>query len=160
MLGTADRAYVAGTSSVNPTRYDSARRSVYLPVVRSAVYEVFQAFDFADPSVSTARRDATTVAPQALFMMNSPLMLGESRRWAENLVGDPSLNDRGRVQSIHLGALSRPATDAEVDRSLQFLKRHLSAQAAAGVDAKERNVKSWQALCRAVLSSNEFVYVE
>ena len=70
-LPTANRAYVTSTANVNPVVYDSRRRSVYLPVVRSALYDVFQAFDFADPSVQNGRRDVTTVAPQALFMMNS-----------------------------------------------------------------------------------------
>ena len=53
-----------------PTLYQSTRRSVYLPVLRGALYDMFQAFDFPDPAVSNGDRATTTVASQALFMMN------------------------------------------------------------------------------------------
>ena len=49
----------------NPALYQSARRSVYLPVLRSALYDVFQAFDFPDPAVPNGDRATTTVASQA-----------------------------------------------------------------------------------------------
>ena len=57
----------------------AARRSVYLPVVRNHLYDMFQLFDRADPSVTTGDRATTTVAPQALFMMNSDLVLQAAR---------------------------------------------------------------------------------
>ena len=52
--------------------YQTDRRSVYLPVLRSAVFDQFQAFDFPDPAVANGDRMRTTVASQALFMMNGP----------------------------------------------------------------------------------------
>jgi cytochrome c553 len=48
-------------------RHTDTRRSVYSPVFRNALPEVFEAFDFADPSMPTGRRYVSTVAPQALF---------------------------------------------------------------------------------------------
>ncbi|MCE9527066.1 MAG: DUF1549 domain-containing protein [Planctomycetales bacterium] len=66
-LGIENHKYVTSTANVDPVVYTGNRRSVYLPVVRSALYDVFQAFDFADPSVASGKRDSTTVAPQALF---------------------------------------------------------------------------------------------
>ena len=65
LLPTENRKYVTSTANVNPIVYDTQRRSMYLPIVRSALYEVFQAFDFADPAVSSGERMSTTVAPQA-----------------------------------------------------------------------------------------------
>ena len=47
---------------VKPDLYQSTRRSVYLPVLRSAVYDLFQAFDFPDPAVLNGDRATTTVA--------------------------------------------------------------------------------------------------
>ena len=114
------RAYVAGTSSVNPTRYDSARRSVYLPVVRSAVYEVFQAFDFADPSVSTARRDATTVAPQALFMMNNDFVREQANAMAKRILATKA-DYATRLNYAYYLALGRPSTPEERKRADQYL---------------------------------------
>ena len=46
-----------------------------MPVVRSSMYEMFQAFDLPDPSTPNGDRNATVVAPQALFMMNASLVL-------------------------------------------------------------------------------------
>ena len=166
MLPTPNRQYVTGTGSILPAAlYDSRRRSVYLPVVRSALYEVFQAFDFADPSVLNGRRDTTTVAPQALFMMNSQLVSQATRGCAQRLLqipagDDATATDMASVQAIYERAYSRPATTAEISRALQFVEQYAVAQTARQAAPDEARLKAWQALCRAVLSANEFVYVE
>ena len=154
-LGIDNRKYVTSTANVDPVVYTGNRRSVYLPVVRSALFDVFQAFDFADPSVASGKRDSTTVAPQALFMMNSRIAAEQARVLAE-ILGESSPDDAGRVRLLYERAWSRPPTDAEVRRSLAFLDRY----AAAVQPAAEGRSKAWQALCRAVLAGSEFVYVE
>jgi mono/diheme cytochrome c family protein len=176
LLASKNREYVAGTASVNTANYETSRRSIYLPVVRSALYEVFQAFDFADPSTQNGNRDTTTVAPQALFMMNSRLMLDESRALAQRLLDDAALDgaaldgaaldDAGRVATVYLRCYARPPSAAEQARALAFVDRY--RQAAAGeplpeggtLEAGELNVRAWQALCRVLLSANEFIYIE
>ena len=161
LLPTPNRQYVTGTGSILPAGlYDSRRRSIYLPVVRSALYEVFQAFDFADPTAMNGRRDATTVAPQALFMMNSPLVSQATRGWAGRLLQVSGIDDSTRVQAIYEQAYSRPPTTAELSRALQFVEQYRAAQIARQTAADEARLRSWQSLCRAVLSANEFVYVE
>ena len=62
-------------------------RSVYLPMYRSALPEVLEAFDAADPDFVTGDRDVTTVAPQALFMMNSPFVIDPGREDGESAAG-------------------------------------------------------------------------
>jgi hypothetical protein len=166
LLPTPNRQYVTGTGSILPAAlYDSRRRSIYLPVVRSALYEMFQAFDFADPSVLNGRRDATTVAPQALFMMNSQLVSQATRGFARRLLeptfaGDAATADIARVQMLYECAYARPATTAEASRALQFVEQYAAAQAARKAAPDEVRQTAWQALCRAVLSANEFVYLE
>jgi len=168
LLKSRNREYVAGTASVNTTNYDSLRRSVYLPVVRSALYEVFQAFDFADPSVLNGGRDTTTVAPQALFMMNGPIVLAESRALAEALLGGgfedsamdaAAIDDAGRVRTAYLRCFGRAPAEEELARALEFVARYEQAQAGRA-DAAEARVLAWQALCRTLLATNEFIYVE
>ena len=100
LLPTANRAYVTSTANVNPAIYTSRRRSIYLPVVRSALFEVFTAFDFADPSTLNGQRDQTTVAPQALFMMNSEFVLSQSRSLAERLLTRSYLARRMDASSV------------------------------------------------------------
>ncbi len=159
LLVTPNRAYVASTFSVNPTNYDSNRRSVYLPVVRSALYEVLQAFDFADPSVANGERATTTVAPQALFMLNSDLMHNQSRHFAQLLLQQEKLDDAGRLNLLYRRALGRSVTASESDRALGFIKQ-VQGALPAELPTAERWLRAWQSLCRVVLASNEFVYVE
>ncbi|MCY2966412.1 MAG: DUF1553 domain-containing protein, partial [Planctomycetota bacterium] len=164
LLPTPNRAYVTSTANVNPVIYDPPRRSIYLPVVRSALYDVFQAFDFADPSVEMGHRDTTTVAPQALFLMNSDLVLKQTRVLARRLLDDP-VEDAARVDQLYRTALGRPPRTTETARALAFLDRYTAAAAATDtVAAPATNTppreRAWQSLCRSVLASNEFIYME
>ena len=169
LLPTPNRAYVTSTANVNPVVYDPPRRSLYLPVVRSALYDVFQAFDFADPSVQSGKRDTTTVAPQALFLMNSDLVLKQTRELARHLLEQAERPDTERVNELYQRALGRTPRTTEVDRALAFVNRYSQAasEASPSTAAAEPSqtpaatrVRAWQALCRAVLASNEFIYVE
>ncbi|MGE3820613.1 MAG: PSD1 and planctomycete cytochrome C domain-containing protein, partial [Isosphaeraceae bacterium] len=98
-LNVKNHAYVNTTGATQRAAlYDAGVRSVYLPVIRSGLYPVFQAFDFADPSVSTGMRDPTTVPSQALFLLNDGLVLRASSAWARRLLDRVDLDDAGRVQ--------------------------------------------------------------
>ena len=107
-----------------PRDYDVNRRSVYLPVIRSGLYDVFQAFDFADPSASNGKRIPTTVAPQALFMMNDPLVLCDARRrWRAACSPSPTSTTPGRIRLAYLTAYGRPPTEKEIARAADYLRR-------------------------------------
>ncbi len=93
LLQGKNHEYVTSTANRNYDRYDSRRRSLYLPVIRSALYDVFQAFDFPDPSVPNGDRATTTVASQALFMMNSKVALEQTRELAKSLLSDQQIDD-------------------------------------------------------------------
>jgi hypothetical protein len=160
LLPTANRAYVTSTANVNPAVYGSNRRSIYLPVVRSALFEVFTAFDFADPSTLNGQRDQTTVAPQALFMMNSAFVLDQSRVLAGRLLGRNDLDESARVRQLYDLAYSREPSESEISRAVGYMGRLRTAMTESGIAAFEVDLRAWTSLCRAVLSANEFVYVE
>jgi len=157
LLHSKPREYVTGTASVNSTDYDTARRSLYLPVVRSAVYEALQAFDFAEPTVIQGDRNATTIASQALFMMNSDIVEEQTSRLAARIVAKQPNDATTRVQSLYEIALGRAASDTEAARAAQFVERY---QSTLSGDAAATELSAWQALCRVIVSSNEFLYVE
>jgi hypothetical protein len=156
----ANRAYVIGYPNTTYDKYDFNRRSVYLPVIRSDLYAVFQAFDFPDPSVSNGERATTTVAPQALFLMNSKLVAENTRHLAETLLADGKLDDAGRVRVAHERAYARPPTTEETTRALDFVRRCEKALSVENLDETERRLRAWQSLCRVMLAANEFIYVE
>ncbi len=155
-----NRDYVTGTGS-RVNGYDNTRRSVYLPVLRSAVYEVLQAFDFADPSALEGNRATTTVTPQALFMMNSEIVATSSRTLAEKLLAEQP-TDAERVDALFQRALARSATDSEKSTISSFASK-LAADLKAA-DPKladdETQKQAWRSAVRVILSSSEFIYVE
>ena len=158
-LMTPNRQYVTSTANVNPVVYQTNRRSIYLPVIRSALFELFQAFDFADPSVLNGRRDQTTVAPQALFMMNSAFVLEQSRRLAQGLLVRSDLDPTTKIQQLYETTYGRTASTTEVDRAMAYLAAFRNV-AGTKVKADELELRAWTSLCRAILAANEFLYIE
>jgi hypothetical protein len=155
-----NRAYVPGYPNSSYDHYDSRRRSVYLPVIRSDLYRVFQAFDFADPSTPSGERPTTTVAPQALFMMNSKLVLEQTRYLAADLLGRGDSDDPSRVRLVYERAYGRPPLGAEIERALAFVRRIEGLLENEKSVPAERRLRAWQSLCRVILAANEFIYPE
>lgn len=160
LLTFRDREYVTSTANADPVNYRSSRRSVYLPVIRSALYDVYTAFDFGDPTVMNGDRPTTTVAPQALFMMNSALVLEQTKAMATALLAHQELDDIGRIQLAYETCYGRPAQPAEIQRARDFLQRLARIYAAQSSEEKMANLRAWQSLCKALVAANEFLYIE
>src|ERR1043166_5617558 len=109
-----------------PVRLDAepypVRRSVYGFIDRNNLPGMFVAFDFASPDLTTGRRETTTLPQQALFMMNSPLVVEQAR----DLVKRPDFRaTSGELQKIALLytlIYQRPPKDVEVELAHQFLQ--------------------------------------
>lgn len=131
----------------------SLRRSVYLPVVRDRVYDVFTLFDFANPGVGTAKRTPTVVSHQALFFLNSPLVRDCARALSESLQATKA-GETDRIRMAYERVFSRPPTGVETGRAQRFLEQ---ASALPGADPGQA---AWMALCQSLVSANEFLYRE
>jgi hypothetical protein len=161
LLTIKNRDYFFNHTSRDGTTYDSPRRSVYLPVVRNHLYEVFQLHDSADPSVTTGDRATTTVAPQALFMLNGELVVQAARDLATSLLGRRDLDDAGRIARLYEEAYGRPAEPGELRRATGYLERftqRLQGEQSA-INENSLRLGAWQALCQVILASNEFVFI-
>ena len=121
-------------------------------MLRSALYEVFAAFDFASPSTSNGNRGSTLVAPQALFMMNAPLMDEASRGFAKRLSRESGGGEADRIGLAFQVAYSRPPDAGELAEWRKFLERYAIASGSRS--------EAWQALCRVLLASNEFLFLQ
>jgi cytochrome c553 len=119
MLPVKNREFLFNHTSKDLTKYDSFVRSVYLPVVRNNLYDFFQLFDYNDASVSNGDRQTTTVAPQALFMLNSPLVDAASCQIVEQLL-DENKSLKPRMQQLYVKLLGRNATRQEMSRARQY----------------------------------------
>ncbi|MFO0891097.1 MAG: DUF1553 domain-containing protein [Isosphaeraceae bacterium] len=158
VLHVKNREYLFDHTSIDKTRYDSRRRAVYLPVIRNNVHDVFQLFDFADPTVPVGHRATTTVALQALFMMNGELIYDMAERIAGRLLRRATC-DAGRIRDLFETAYGRPPTAAETTQALEFVERYSQATAADEDCDLRRRLLAWQAYCQVVLCSNEFISI-
>jgi hypothetical protein len=160
LLHVKNRAYLFDHTSKDTTSYDSKRRSLYLPVIRNNVYDVFQLFDFPDPGFPSGDRATTTVAPQALFLLNSDWAMRLCDQMADSLLHEAKLDDAGRVRRLYLQAYGREATSNEVAKGLALIQdvEHVLQKREANVD--RRRLRAWSSLCQVVVSANEFIYVQ
>jgi len=136
-------------TSKDATTYGSNRRALYLPVIRNHVYDLFELFDFPDPGTVNGNRADSTIAPQALYLMNSPLVLRATDAMAKRLLLDKKLNDGQRIDRLYAQIYNRKPTEKENKRALAFVDEF----------CQERH-SSWQAFCQALVSSNEFLYLK
>ena len=160
ILSYKDREYVDNTTKKGSIDYDRNIRAVYIPVVRSSLYDVLQAFNFADPSVLNGNRNATVVAPQALFMMNGSIVLRHTEKMAAALLGQDGPDDAARLGAAYEKIFARLPDKNEMDRALTFLHRIDAALNEREPDRGRRRLRSWQTLCQALIASSEFIYLD
>ncbi len=154
-----NRQFVFDHTSIDHTRYDSLRRAAYLPVIRNNVYTLFEQFDFPDPTMPTGNRSSTTVAPQALLLMNSELVLDSSEELARTVLAQAA-TDEARLLLAYRQILGRLPDARDVEQARAFLN-DATSHAATRSDAVDSSavVQAWAMLCQSLLASNEFLYV-
>jgi hypothetical protein len=139
---------------------DSRKRSVYLPIVRGILPEILRVFDFPEPSIISGRRDVTTVPTQALYLMNSEFVIGQSTKLAERLLADPGLDDSGRIELAYRLTLCRLPSDVERDNAESFVEETATSLSGGAEHSPQATLKAWSGLTQALLGSAEFRYVE
>ena len=124
------------------------RRTIYGFVDRLNLPGLYRTFDFPDPSTTSPRRDQTTVAPQALFLMNHPFMIEVARSMLAraDIAGVSDL--RGKATRLFRLAYGRPMNEEELTTIRRFLAESSADQ------------RRWQSLVQAILMANEFVFVD
>jgi hypothetical protein len=138
-----------GTTEDYSYEHQEGRRSVYLPVLRNSLPEIFEIFNFADPSVVTGQRNSTTVAPQALYMLNHRFVYQQSRFAAQRLLALPIDDDRLRVERAYRMIVGRPPSTKEAEEVLNYLE-------SAAADEEE---DTWTDIVQALFSSLDFQYL-
>ncbi len=152
--------FSAGQGGHNFDAYQSGRRSLYLPVVRNQLFPMFQLFDFADSNAVTSRRGDSTVATQALFMMNSPFVKRQAIHFAEELLSQEGADDRSRVRLAHQKVLARSPSEGETEQALNYLAAYRPAREATGPQKEEARRKAWASYCQLLFGLNEFMYID
>ena len=156
-LALKNREYIFDHTSKDATQYNSHRRTLYLPVIRNNIYDVLQIFDFGDGAVVEGNRPTTTVAPQALFMLNSDLVMDAADALAKQALQSPSADPGARVDGVYQKVYGRAATAAEKARAATLLPRF--QQQAGDLPADQRVARAWSWYCHTLLAANEFIYL-
>ena len=130
-------------------KHTDTRRSVYAPVFRNALPDLLLAFDFPDPSTPTGRRDISTVAPQALFVMNNGFVVEQASHAAQRLLKEAANGDRERIHRAYQLALGRGPATEETDAIIAFLR-----------DASGNDQQKWTQVFQVLFGSIDFRYVD
>ena len=150
-------AQIKGGRGLQDVKKPTKVRSVYLTVLRGNVPEMLQVFDAADPSLIMGKRDVTTVATQALFLMNNAFVMKQSEQLARRALAQKG-GPAAQVDIAYRLALGRLATDRERSDITHYLadyRKSLEADAFKG----NAQLAAWTSFCQTLFASGEFRYV-
>ena len=118
---------------------EHTRRSIYLYVKRTFPMPMLSTFDTPDSSMSCSRRDNTTVAPQALTLMNGDFMVGQAKR---------------------LAAMARNAHPVDTKKQLDVAWQQVLGRLPRTAERDKAAALSLDQICLALLNTNEFLYLD
>jgi hypothetical protein len=135
---------VGAKGSQSPAQGGAEWRTIYEPLQRRQANVTAAIFDGPDPKAIVPVRAETTTAPQALYLMNNPLVAETSQCLAEQLTSDPLLSTvEQRVERLWLTTLGRPPAVEEFITAREFIARY-----------------SWERFIQTLLATNEFAYLD
>ena len=174
-----DTMYGPGTRPELPPNFSSyewkvsepaqqIRRSVYLFAKRNLPYPMMAAFDFPDMHESCGCRTKTTIAPQALMLLNDRIILKAAANLAiraqdEATSADPAVKIQRAWQII----FGHSANDREIQTALKFISEQREILAGSPAVNSETTTTSsnledeaFADLCHAMLNTNAFLFIE
>ena len=150
--GTLDET-MFGKGTLDP---NSTRRSIYFTVKRSQLIPFLQLFDAPDTMQGVGTREQSTVAPQALALLNSPLVRDLATKFAARVRPDANTSIDEAIDRAYQVALARPATQSEVATMRTFIEQ----QTAMRGDDPNAETLAVRDFCHLLMCMNEFVYVD
>lgn len=140
----------------------SRRRSVYMFHKRVVQYPLMQAFDAPDAQCSCGQRVNTTVAPQALALLNDPFVRLRSSEFARRISTQAGPELKAQVQLAFQLGLARQPTPNELSESISFLTEQSDARRErdSKLTAQVCNSLALVDFCQMLFAFNEFIYVD
>jgi len=158
--------------SADPAQH--TRRGMYILVRRNFPFPMFEVFDAPVTSSSCPQRDVTTVAPQALWTLNSRSVFEQSKNLAGRIAAEAGTESAGWIEQVWMTALSRPITQEEAKEAAILLSQ-FTLQAATRTDQlaaalgdlpeslKPLDLPEATAMvqfCLAIYNLNEFAFID
>ncbi len=129
---------------------ETRRRSIYMFAKRALAVPMMTVFDSCDTTAPTGRRDVSTVAPQALTLLNNAWVHEESRAMAERVVASGTTTE-SQVDAAWRIAFARAPSATEKQAAIEYVEH-------SRVDGGD--LAAWSALCHTLINTNEFIYVD
>jgi hypothetical protein len=139
------------------TKEEQARRSVYIFVKRTLGVPLLETFDVASPDTSTAARTTTTIAPQALLLLNSAFIDEQAAALADRLLKEGGEDPPKNVERLFRLALGRRPTTEETRITLSYFERE---RVQGPPDERGAYRRALALLSKVVLNLNELVYID
>ncbi len=121
---------------------NSTRRAIYGLIDRSDVEDTLVNFDFANPDMPNGKRHDTTVPQQALFFMNSPLVIEQAKRLAAMSQFKDCKTDEARIQFLYDRIFQRLPRAEEIKLGVEFIAQTLPAKEVASNDIAVRPISN------------------
>jgi hypothetical protein len=166
--------FVSG--SLDPTLYGRSidievepfcrRRTVYAFIDRQNLPGVFRSFDFASPDTTCPRRFTTTVPQQALFMMNSPFVLQQTKALLARSEIAGTQTPRMKIESLYRLLFNRAPSDEETSIGLTFVESESRVEYGADFKGSRGPTKTvghlaaWRKYAQILLESNELAFID
>jgi len=155
-------ALLAISGSLDPTMYgpgtldeSSKRRSIYFTVKRSRLIPMMVIFDAPEALGGMAERPTTTIAPQALHLLNNPQVRAWARAFAQRIAPSRNISLETAIRTGYSIALARNPTAPELNDALSFVNQQMTTYGPA--DGRLRALTDF---CQVLMCLNEFVYVD
>ncbi len=157
--GPPEPVQVRDDGLVTPIATDKGwRRSVYLAERRTEPTTLLESFDLPPMSPNCLERNTSTVAIQALHLLNNSMVENLAETFAQRVRKEVGEEPEKQIERTYWIALSRPPTEDEKAESLQALRRFKSMQASA--ESAVADQKALASLCHALVNSAAFLYID
>jgi hypothetical protein len=132
------------------------RRAVYVRQTRKKLPTHLESFDYPQMNPNCVERRDSTVATQALHLLNNGMVHALAEHFARRVSHEPGADPAARVERAYVIALGRPPTGEEIQIGRDALAR--LAELWAGDEAAD--LKALTAFCHALMNSAGFLYVD
>jgi len=144
---TSQLDFTRGGLAINDIK--TKRRTLYLMTVRSDKSSYRSLFDAPDAQTIAEGRIDSTVAPQALFLLNNPFALAQTKALAERALKQEAKDDTGRIHWLYALLFAREPSAKELALGLRAL-----------AEKGEERFAAWERYCQVLLCANEFIYID
>lgn len=136
------------------------RRSIYIRQRRKEIPTILEAFDLPQMSPNCVERPKSTVAPQALHLLNNGMVRELAMAFAERIQSEVPANREKQIERIYQIALSRPPSEEETQFALETLEQLTQEWQSALKDPSKAETRALANYCHVIMNSAGFSFVD